>query len=172
MLTYWENFQPDYWELQIGTLDDLTVDSPPRRDDLGTFESGHLAVDLIFHLARETSFEGGFPYIAGSPSYRENVYKIVMYAFFLMQENSSELTEADLTNFTSLPFEQAFEEIINDSVTPPDLILYGIIRQRWVRIGNRNLGLGFLWISTFHGFIISTLVGFIFLGELKNMIKN
>ena len=114
MLTYWENFQPDYWELQIGTLDDLTVDSPPRRDDLGTFESGHLAVDLIFHLARETSFEGGFPYIAGSPSYRENVYKIVMYAFFLMQENSSELTEADLTNFTSLPFEQAFEEIIND----------------------------------------------------------
>ena len=31
-----------------------------------------------------------------------------------MQENSSELTDADFTYFTSLPFEQAFEEIIND----------------------------------------------------------
>ena len=115
MLTYWSNFEADYWELPIGRGDDGTVDSPPRRDaNFNGPQSGHLAVDLIFHLARETPFEGGFPYIAGTPSYRENVYKTVVYAFFLMKENSSELTDADFTYFTSLPFEQAFEEIIND----------------------------------------------------------
>ena len=115
MLTYWSNFEADYWELPIGRGDDGTIDSPPRRDaNFNGPQSGHLAVDLIFHLARETLFEGGYPYIAGTPSYRENIYKTVMYAFFLMQENSSELTEADFTYFTSLPFEQAFEKIIND----------------------------------------------------------
>ena len=135
MLTYWGNFEPDYWELPIGRGDDGTIDSPPRRDALPVGagvgqtggglvvdqnfnfngpQSGHLAVDLIFHLARETPFEGGLPYIVGTSSYRENVYKIVMYAFFLMQENSSELTEADLAYLTSLPFDQAFDRILND----------------------------------------------------------
>ncbi|MEC8355195.1 MAG: hypothetical protein VXZ37_01125, partial [Verrucomicrobiota bacterium] len=140
MLSYWENFDPGYWELQIGT-DDGSIDSPPRRDALpfqiglndldptannltglvldqdynyNGPEAGHCAVDLIYNLSRERVYEGGLPYIAGIKSLRQNQYKIVVYIFFLMRENASMLSNVELNSLISLPFEQAFEKIIND----------------------------------------------------------
>ncbi len=132
MLEYWQNFEPNYWELLIGS-EDNQIDSPPRRDALpvqggntgggllisnnftyGGPVSGHCAVDLIFNMAKETTYEGNFPYIASSANNRDNVYKIVVYVYFLMRENASELSVAELSSFTNLPFEQAFEKILND----------------------------------------------------------
>ena len=140
MLSYWENFDPGYWELQIGT-NDGTIDSPPRRDALpfqiglndldptgnnltglvidqnynyNGPEAGHCAVDLIYNLSRENVYEGGLPYIAGTEPLRQNQYKVVVYIFFLMRENASSLSNEEMNYLISLPFEQAFEKIIND----------------------------------------------------------
>ena len=141
MLSYWENFEPGYWELQIGS-NDGSIDSPPRRDALpfqiglndldpnnlnnltglvldqnynyNGPEAGHCAVDLIYNLSRENVYEGCLPYITGTKSLRQNQYKIVVYIFFLMRENASSLSNEELNTLISLPFEQAFEKIIND----------------------------------------------------------
>ena len=108
MLTFWENFEPNYWELP-GKTDDQSIDSPPRRDalplqiganDLDPVnnnltglvldreyvfsgpESGHCAVDLIFNLSRENTFEGNLPFIAGTENLRQSVYKTVCTSSF------------------------------------------------------------------------------------------
>ena len=146
MLSYWENFDPGYWELQIGT-DDGSIDSPPRRDALPfqnavgqtnqgnlqgllvdtdyTFngpESGHCAVDLIFNLSRESIYGGGLPYIAGTSSLRKNQYKIVVYVFFLMRENASSLSNEELNSLISLPLSKLLRRLSMIIDILPDLI--------------------------------------------------
>ena len=90
MVDFYGNFEPGYWELNVGRPDE-TIDSPPRRDSLpnanvglnnfdnnfalGGPEAGHCAVDLIYNMSRENLFEGDQQYIYGADPLRNNVYK-------------------------------------------------------------------------------------------------
>lgn len=137
MLSFWENYEPGYWEIRGGRPDD-SIDSPPRRDAMpieqtggdnnfssGNLtvneivgylgpEAGHCAVDLIFNLSKEYKLEGGLPYILGSDPLRENVYKIVVLLFILMEDDLSSFSSSEIASLTTLSFDQAMLSILND----------------------------------------------------------
>lgn len=137
MLSFWENYEPGYWEI-LGGRPDESIDSPPRRDSMpieqtggdnnfssGNLtvneivgylgpEAGHCAVDLIFNLSKEYRLEGGLPYILGSDPYRDNVYKIVVLFFILMEDELSSFSSSEVARLTTLSFDQAMLSILSD----------------------------------------------------------
>ena len=137
MLSFWENYEPGYWEIRGGRPDD-SIDSPPRRDampieqtggdnnfssgNLTVFEivgylgpeAGHCAVDLIFNLSKEYKLEGGLPYILGSDPLRDNVYKIVVLLFILMEDDLSSFSSSEVSRLSTLSFDQAMLSILRD----------------------------------------------------------
>jgi len=137
MLSFWENYEPGYWEIRGGRPDD-SIDSPPRRDampieqtggdnnfssgNLTVFEivgylgpeAGHCAVDLIFNLSKEYKLEGGLPYILGSDPLRDNVYKIVVLLFILMEDDLSSFSSSEISRLSTLSFDQAMLSILRD----------------------------------------------------------
>ena len=137
MLSFWENYEPDYWEIRGGRPDE-SIDSPPRRDAMpieqtggdnnftsGNLsvneivgylgpESGHCAVDLIFNLSKEYKLEGGLPYILGSNAHRDNVFKIVVLLFILMEDEIGSFSSSEITSLSTLSFDQAMLSILSD----------------------------------------------------------
>ena len=116
MLSFWSQFEPNYWEVR-GATGTANVDSPPRRDTnfFGAtgFGAGECAVDLIFNLAKEIKYEGGLPYILYTLDQRE-LYRIVTYYLLYFGENLSEVNANEIEYLGSLGEKKALDEILND----------------------------------------------------------
>ena len=115
MLNHWKEFEPNYWEIR-GQTGNMLNDTPPRRDSLtpNNYEAGELAVDFIYNLAKEFSYEGGLPYILYTQTQRE-MYRIAAYYILLFNENLGQVDETEIMDFASLGEHNALVEILQDS---------------------------------------------------------
>jgi hypothetical protein len=114
MLSYWSDFEPNYWELR-GATGTPIPDTPPRRDTIAPrlYGAGECAVDFIFNLAKEVKYEGGLPFILYTLNQRE-LYRIVTYYFLYFGENLSEVNSNEIKYLASLGERKALEVILND----------------------------------------------------------
>ena len=114
MLSYWSDFEPNYWELR-GATGTPIPDTPPRRDTIAPrlYGAGECAVDFIFNLAKEVKYEGGLPFILYTLNQRE-LYRIVTYYFLYFGENLSEVNTNEIKYLASLGERKALEVILND----------------------------------------------------------
>ncbi len=114
LLTYWLKYQTNYWE-DLGR-DDGVRDTPPRRDTIGpyNYESGELAVELVWQLASEATGTGGLPWIFYTTNLRDSKYTAAT-ALALLLQNNWDFDEVEINKLSGYSKEDIFKYIIEDN---------------------------------------------------------
>jgi hypothetical protein len=113
LMSHWLKFQPNYWEA-LGR-DDGIQDTPPRRDTITPFfyESGELAVELVWQLASETQALGGVPWIFYTINLRDSQYTAATVLALLLQ-NEWEFDQAEINKLSGYSKRDILKYIIED----------------------------------------------------------
>ncbi len=117
MLYFWESFESDYWEINgIVPLGVQPKDSPPRRDTVppNNYSSGECAVDLVYNLARELPFEGGFPFIQSTSNQRETFYLNALFLYSIFKTSVANFTTEEKAEILALQSRDALHKILSD----------------------------------------------------------
>jgi hypothetical protein len=117
MLYFWESFESDYWEINgIVPLGGQPKDSPPRRDTVppNNYSSGECAVDLVYNLARELPFEGGFPFIQSTSNQRETFYLNALFLYSIFKTSVANFTTEEKAEILALQSNDALHKILSD----------------------------------------------------------
>jgi hypothetical protein len=117
LLDFWLQNEPNYWE---STNDDDGIVSLGRRDTIGpnNFNSGELAVELVWQLATENALEGGLSYILGSSNLRSSHYTPAVLAALILKESWNGMRVDKEKQLIGMTVEQALTQITQD----PDYI--------------------------------------------------
>jgi hypothetical protein len=113
LVNFWLQFQPTYWE-DFGR-DDGIRDTPPRRDTIGpaNYESGEIAVELVWQLASETATAGGLPWIFYTSNIRHSKYTAAT-ALALLLQNNWDFDQSEVNKLSGYSTKDLFRSIIGD----------------------------------------------------------
>ena len=114
LLSFWLNFQPNYWE-GLGRDDDIR-DTPPRRDTFlpNLYEAGELAVELVWQLASEKNGLGGLPWIFNTTNLRDSRYTAATALALLLQGNW-DFNQGEINKLSGYSKKDIFKYIVQDS---------------------------------------------------------